>query len=92
MSSKGAAAIVEKIDDLKDIEIDLDADIYGGEVMVGGYVSGDMFLVVHECPFCRSQMETIGVGFTKFLCGKCKEMRGREIEMEVRLTKLEMLQ
>lgn len=90
MSSK-AAAFVESMDDLLDIEVDLDAEIYGGEVMVGGHIEGDMYLVVHECPFCHSKMETIGVGFQKFLCGHCKAVRSREIEMGVRLTRLEMM-
>ena len=90
MSSK-AAAVVDTMDDLLDIEVDLDADFYGGEVMVGGRVQGDMYLVVHECPFCHAKMETIGVGYSKFFCGHCKAVRSRDIEMKVNLTKLEML-
>jgi len=90
MSSK-AAAVVDTMDDLLDIEVDLDADVYGGEVMVGGHIEGDMYLVVHTCPFCHSKMETIGVGYSKYLCGHCKAVRSREIEMTVSLTKLEML-
>lgn len=90
MSSK-AAAVLDSMENLLDIEVDLEADIYGGEVMMGGHVEGDMYLTVHECPFCHSKMETIGVGYTKFLCAHCKAIRSKEIEMGVRLTKLEMM-
>ena len=91
MSTK-AAAVIDNMEDLLDIEVDLEGDVYGGEVMVGGHIEGDMYLVTHECPTCHSKMETIGVGYSKYFCGHCKAQRNYEVEMNTRFTKLEILQ
>lgn len=87
-----ASAKIDKlVEDLNDIDVDLEQDVYDGSVMVGGYVNGNMYLVVHECPFCRASMETIGVGHGKYMCSYCKVSRNCEVEMNTTFTQMEIV-
>lgn len=91
MSPRESAKIMS-VDDLADelmIEVDLDDTVDLDGVMVGDPVSGQIFLTVHECPYCHSKSQTIGVCHAVYYCSYCASVRGRKMEMNCKFESLE---
>lgn len=81
MSSRAAAKIMD-MDEEMVIEVDLDNSASEiSHCFVGDPIDGDIFLTTHTCGFCRSSLQTIGTGYTKFFCSNCAAVRSRQVEM-----------
>jgi hypothetical protein len=88
MSSKPAARVMNMNDEYE-IIIDDDQEVVDESFTVGYPESGPIYLTSHECPFCHSMMETIGVGFGDYYCSNCWAMRSRKVLMKPRHQLLE---
>ena len=89
MSSKPSAKLVD-VDERDLLMIEFEPEEMGVDsVMVGSIVTGTVYLVTHECPFCHSQMQTIGVGHGTYECSKCYVTRGRKVTMRQGFQNLE---
>jgi transposase-like protein len=90
MSSKPSAKMIEA-DDISLLQIEFDPEDMTdvNAVMVGDVIKGTIYLTTHECPFCHSQMQTLGVAHGSYDCSKCAATRSRSITMTRRYECLE---
>ena len=78
----------EFVDDLVDF---IDEDDDGMEVLMDLVaVKGEVYLATHECSFCHSTAQTIGVCHATHYCSYCEAKRGRKIEMDRKFERLEI--
>lgn len=66
-----------------------DEQVFTPALIIGDPIEGNLYLVSHTCPRCRSKMETAGIGFIKCYCANCWAVSGKSVEMERRFERLD---
>lgn len=92
MSPKPAARVLDMAQEM-DILVELaqedDKLLETPALMIGDPGEGKLYLTTHTCNYCRSSMQTVGVGHGVYECSWCASKRSRRIVMDRKFECLE---